>query len=47
MDADSSAPHIRVSTEEGGSMGRLEGVVAEHIDRFAFREDLTFDWRPV
>jgi len=22
----------------------MEGVVADHLKRFAFREELTFDW---
>jgi len=38
--------HIVVSTDEAGSLERLESVVADHIKRFAFREELTFDWRP-
>jgi len=45
MDADAGALHITVSTEEGGSLERLESVVADHIKRFAFREELTFDWK--
>ena len=45
MDADASALHITVSTDEGGSLERLESVVADHIKRFAFREELTFDWK--
>jgi len=46
MDADASALHITVSTDEGGSLERLESVVADHIKRFAFREELTFEWKP-
>ena len=46
MDADASVLRITVSTEEGGSLERLESVVADHIKRFAFREELTFDWKP-
>jgi len=45
MDADASALHITVSTDEAGSIERLESVVADHIKRFAFREELTFDWK--
>lgn len=26
------------------SLDRMEGVVAEHLRRFAFREELVFDW---
>ncbi|PBC23069.1 DUF2218 domain-containing protein [Mesorhizobium sp. WSM4307] len=46
MDADTAALHIVVSTDEAGSLERLESVVADHIKRFAFREELTFDWKP-
>ena len=46
MDADEAALHIVVSTDEAGSLERLESVVADHIKRFAFREELTFDWKP-
>lgn len=46
LDADASALHIAVTTDEAGSLERLEGVVADHIKRFAFREELTFDWKP-
>ena len=45
MDADAAALHITVSTDEAGSIERLESVVADHIKRFAFREELTFDWK--
>ncbi|TGR36318.1 DUF2218 domain-containing protein, partial [Mesorhizobium sp. M1C.F.Ca.ET.195.01.1.1] len=45
MDADAAALHITVSTEEGGSLERLESVVADHIKRFAFREELSFEWK--
>ena len=44
LDADAAALHIEVSSE-ADSLERLENVVADHIKRFAFREDLTFDWK--
>ncbi len=44
MDADAATLHIEVTTEEAGSIERLETVVADHIKRFAFREELVFDW---
>lgn len=44
MDADGAALHITVSTDEAASIERLESVVADHIKRFAFREELAFDW---
>ena len=46
LDADAAALHSTESTDEGGSLERLESVVADHIKRFAFREELTFDWKP-
>ncbi|MER8978538.1 MULTISPECIES: DUF2218 domain-containing protein [unclassified Mesorhizobium] len=46
LDADAGALHIAVTTDEGGSLERLESVVADHIKRFAFREELAFDWKP-
>ena len=46
LDADAAALHITVSTDEGGSLERLESVVADHIKRFAFREEPIFDWKP-
>ncbi|MER8480711.1 DUF2218 domain-containing protein [Mesorhizobium sp. M1163] len=45
LDADPAALHIAVTTEEAGSLERLEAVVADHIRRFAFREELAFDWK--
>ena len=35
-------------TEEGAErLTRLEGVVAEHLKRFAFREELNISWEKV
>ncbi|TIU69873.1 MAG: DUF2218 domain-containing protein, partial [Mesorhizobium sp.] len=45
LDADAAALHIAVTADEAGSLERLETVVADHIKRFAFREELTFDWK--
>jgi hypothetical protein len=45
LDADAAALHIAVMADETGSLERLEMVVADHIKRFAFREELTFDWK--
>ncbi|ESY08523.1 MULTISPECIES: DUF2218 domain-containing protein [unclassified Mesorhizobium] len=45
LDADAAALHITVSTDESGSLERMESVVADHIKRFAFREELTFEWK--
>lgn len=32
---------------EASDVGRLQEIVADHIVRFAFREELVFDWQPV
>ena len=33
------------ATAEGGEdLARLQRVLASHLERFAFREDLTIDW---
>ncbi|PSJ59323.1 DUF2218 domain-containing protein [Pseudaminobacter soli (ex Li et al. 2025)] len=32
---------------EAPELPRMEQVVVDHIVRFAFREDLVFDWKPV
>ncbi|MEQ1939018.1 DUF2218 domain-containing protein [Mesorhizobium sp. CN5-321] len=45
MDADASVLHIAVTTQDAGSLERLETVVADHIKRFAFREALDFAWK--
>ncbi|TPN88366.1 DUF2218 domain-containing protein [Mesorhizobium sp. CU2] len=45
MDADATTLHIAVAANDAASLERLETVVADHIKRFAFREELTFDWQ--
>lgn len=32
---------------EASDLKRMEQVVEEHIVRFAFRETLSFDWKPI
>jgi uncharacterized protein len=32
---------------EAAELPRMEQVVVDHIVRFAFRENLVFDWKPV
>jgi uncharacterized protein len=37
---------VRIEGEEGEAVERMKGVVAAHLDRFAFREaPLPFDWK--
>jgi hypothetical protein len=45
MDADAAALHIAVTAPDQAGLERMEGVVADHIKRFAFREELAFDWK--
>ncbi len=46
MTAGAEALHVRVSSAaDDAALARLEQVVAEHLKRFAFREDLAFEWR--
>ncbi|MGJ0238441.1 DUF2218 domain-containing protein [Novosphingobium fluoreni] len=37
--------HVTIQGEDRAALERLTGVVAEHLDRFAFREaPLSFEW---
>ena len=36
---------VELETEDAAGFDRFESVVAEHIQRFAFRETLQFDWK--
>jgi hypothetical protein len=37
---------VTIESEEGEAVERMKGVVASHLDRFAFREaPLPFDWK--
>ena len=39
---------VTIESEEGEAVERMKGVVASHLDRFAFREaPLRFDWAEV
>lgn len=45
--ADEAALTITCQVPEGGDLTRLQQVVADHLNRFAFREgELRFDWQP-
>lgn len=35
---------MRVTAEDEAALARLEDVVARHLERFAFREQLTVPW---
>lgn len=45
MDAEADALVVRLEGAEAAEVERLKGVVASHLDRFAFREaPLPFNW---
>jgi hypothetical protein len=45
MAADEAAIVVSITGEDRADLERLTGVVASHLDRFAFREaPLAFDW---
>lgn len=46
FDAGPYALSVRIDASGGEHVEAMKGVVARHLDRFAFREaPLTFDWR--
>ena len=45
LEATPEALTLRASVPEGADLARFEGVIADHIRRFAFREELAFAWR--
>jgi hypothetical protein len=38
---------LRNEAPDAAGLTRLEGVIASHLVRFAFREELKIDWKPV
>jgi len=42
--AGEDALHLSIAAPQA-EMDKWEDVVARHLERFAFREELTFDWR--
>lgn len=45
MKADGDRITVTVEAEDGETLERMKGVVASHLDRFAFREaPLPFQW---
>ena len=43
LEAGSSSLHLKLDAPED-SLERMQRVVADHLTRFAFREELVFDW---
>jgi hypothetical protein len=46
LNASPASLHVRLEVEEGADEARKQQVVAEHLQRFGFREELVFDWHP-
>ena len=45
LDATAEALGAQIKAPDAETLGRMKGVLAEHLDRFAFREaPLPFDW---
>lgn len=48
FDAGPDALSVRIDASVGEQLEGLQGAVARHLDRFAFREaPLAFDWRAI
>ena len=45
LSADDQALEVTLKGTPHVDMGRFQTVVAEHLQRFGYRETLTFDWR--
>jgi hypothetical protein len=45
LSADDSVLSIEVTAREDVDLRQLEDVVQRHVERFAFRETLQFDWK--
>ena len=43
LEADDTVLRLNLEADDD-NLGRMEGVVADHLKRFAFREELSFDW---
>lgn len=42
--ANSNVLRLELKTESADTLARMQGVVADHLARFAFREELVFEW---
>ncbi len=47
LNATADALHVHLATSEPVDETHMQRVVAEHLQRFGFREPLVFDWKPV
>ena len=45
LDADETVLKVRLELTPDGDQARMQKVVEEHLQRFAFRETLVFAWK--
>lgn len=45
LSASEAGLDVQIADATAEGLDRLEGVVADHLGRFAFREELVFDWK--
>lgn len=46
LEAEGERLLLRVETADAATLAELQEVVASHLQRFAFREELAVSWRP-
>ena len=46
LEAGEGVLKLTVTAPDGAGLAQVQDVVARHLVRFAFREDLQFEWRP-
>ena len=47
LDAEQEALALELRASDPDALPRMSGVVADHLKRFAFREDLAIEWTPI
>lgn len=47
LSASPDALSVEVAAPDAAALVAWQDVVAVHLQRFGFREELTFDWRPL
>lgn len=46
LQASTTTLKVRIELPDAADEGRMQEVVAEHLQRFGFRENLVFHWQP-
>lgn len=47
MTATEQILHLEIGGRDQFSLEKLQGVIAKHLERFAFREPPVIEWRPL